>query len=173
MLSSLKPAHVRKARDPNAPTKYINFDLEDMAGAVRCIMWPKEFAQFGHLVEHDAIVVARASVDRRGGGDEANLIINEIIPVADLDARCTRGVMIRVDEQKHGAEALRQLHRISQSYPGDCELQLLLNLADGRRVALTNASMKVDVAPEFRQRVDELLTPGNVRLLTTRPDGSR
>jgi DNA polymerase-3 subunit alpha len=136
-------------------------------------MWPKEFAQFGHLVEHDAIVVARASVDRRGGGDEANLIINEIIPVADLDARCTRGVMIRVDEQKHGAEALRQLHRISQSYPGDCELQLLLNLADGRRVALTNASMKVDVAPEFRQRVDELLTPGNVRLLTTRPDGSR
>ncbi|MEM7317104.1 MAG: OB-fold nucleic acid binding domain-containing protein, partial [Planctomycetota bacterium] len=156
------------------PTKYINFDLEDMAGAVRCIMWPKEYAQYGHLVEHDAIVVARASVDRRGGGDEANLIINEIIPVADLDARCTRGVMIRVDEEKHGPEGLKQLHRLSESYPGDGELQLVLNLADGRKIALSNISMKVDVvAPEFRQRVDELLTPGNVRLLTTRPDGSR
>ena len=39
MLSSIKLAHVRKARAGSNATKYANFDLEDLSGAVRCMSW--------------------------------------------------------------------------------------------------------------------------------------
>ncbi len=61
------------------------------------------------------------------------------------------------------------MHEISRAYPGTAELQLLLNLADGQRVSLTSNKLKVEVVPEFRQRIDELLAPGNFRLLTSTP----
>ncbi len=102
MLSSIKTSHVRKVRENNPHTKYAMFDLEDLEGTVRCIVWPEEYAEFGELVSADAILVVRATVDRRGGGDEVNLIINELIPLADLDSRYTRGVVIRIDERLHG-----------------------------------------------------------------------
>ena len=58
------------------------FDLEDLQGAVRCILWPEQYAQFGHLVEADATLVVRGAVDRRPGSEESNLIVNELIPFA-------------------------------------------------------------------------------------------
>ncbi len=158
-----------RPRDPQAATKYVNFDLEDMDGAVRCILWPEDYVSYGDLVQPDAILVARAVVDRRGGGDEVNLIVNELIPLDQLDSRYTKGVLIRIDEDQHGAAGLKELHNIVESYPGDCELQLLLQLNDGKRVAMNTTSVKVDVVPEFRQRVDDLLTPGNFRLIMAKP----
>ncbi|MGI9519569.1 MAG: DNA polymerase III subunit alpha, partial [Pirellulaceae bacterium] len=37
MISSIKYSHVKRVRDADSPTKYVMFDLEDMAGSVRCI----------------------------------------------------------------------------------------------------------------------------------------
>ncbi len=170
MLSAIKTAHVRKARDPGESTKYVNFDLEDMEGAVRCILWPREYVDYGAFVQPDAILVARAVVDRRGGSDEVNLVVNELIPLDLLDARYTKGILVRVDEVQHGESALHELRKIIRNYPGDRDLQLLLQLADGRRVVIDSLGYKVDIVPELRQRIDDLLQPGNVRLLTDKPE---
>ena len=68
MVSSIKFAHTKNAR-PDAPTKYVNFDLEDMQGSIRCMLWPTGFAEMGDLVQADVILCIRGAVDRRGGGD--------------------------------------------------------------------------------------------------------
>ena len=57
MISAIKIAHIRKLRPGAVATKYANFDLEDMHGAVRCIIWPDEFLKFGELVKPDAILL--------------------------------------------------------------------------------------------------------------------
>ena len=168
MLSSIKFAHVKNAR-PDAPTKYANFDLEDMAGAIRSIIWPSEFAVSGEMVQPDAIVVVRGSIDRRGGGDEANLIVNELIPLDQLDTRYTSGIILRVDEERHGEGTLSRVREVVRAYPGSCELQLVLSLRDGGRVYLRSNKMRVQVNAELRQRIDELLGPGHFGLITTRP----
>jgi len=171
MLSAIKFSHVRKTRPGSNVTKYANFDLEDMAGTIRCIIWPDEFVVHGHLVQPDAILVARGTVDRRGGGDEANLIVSELIPLGGLASRYTRGVIVRVNEQKHGQDVLPQLHEILRGYPGSCELQVLLCLANGSRVSVRSDRIRVDVTPEMRRRVDDLLGPGNFKLLTAATGG--
>ena len=165
MISSVKTAHVRKARD-DGNTKYVNFDLEDLAGNVRCIMWPREYAAGGELVEQDAVLVARAVVDKRAGGDEVNLIVNELIPFEGLEARCTRGVLIRVSEATDGPDIMKRLNEVLRAYPGTCPLELMVELNDGRQVAMSAPKHRVEIRAELRQRIEELLGNGKFRLLT-------
>jgi len=168
MLAAIKHSHTKNPK-PGSPSRYAMFDLEDTAGIMRCIVWPEQFAQFGELVQPDAIVVVRGAVDKRPGSEEANLIVNEIIPLADLAARYTRGVKVRVLEEAHGQEKLEQLHEILRGYPGKCELQLVIWLSDGSRVDCKCDKCRVEVNAEMRSRVDDLLGPGNIRLLTSAP----
>ncbi|MFZ5831246.1 MAG: DNA polymerase III subunit alpha [Planctomycetota bacterium] len=168
MLAAIKLAHVKNPK-PGEPSKYAMFDLEDTAGIMRCILWPRDYVNYGHLVEPDAIVVVRGAIDKRPGSEEANFIINEIIPLSGLADRCTRGVMIRVVEDDLGPRKIELLHEILRGYPGDCELQLLLHLADGARVSCRCDSLKVAITEEMQSRVDRLLGPGNFRRITAPP----
>jgi DNA polymerase-3 subunit alpha len=168
MLSSIKLAHVRKVRPGATATKYANFDVEDMHGVVRCILWPDDFLKYGELVQPDAILLIRGVVDKRGG-DEANLIVNELIPMDQLDERYTSGVVIRVDQQIHGENILPQIREIVRGYPGNRDLELLLSLDDGSRVHLKSQGLKLEITAELKQRVEDLLGPGYYHLITTPP----
>ncbi len=171
MIASIKLAHTKNGR-PGAPTKYANFDLEDGDGIIRCICWPDGYEQYGHMIVGESVVVIRGALDRRGGGDEANLIVNEIIPVDDLDARYTKGVIITVDEAHHPQGVLRQVHEVVRGYPGKCELQLALRLRDGSQVFLRSHRVQVEVNSQLTSRVDDLLGPGHMRLITAKPEVS-
>jgi DNA polymerase-3 subunit alpha len=145
------------------------WDLEDFGGIVRCILWPEQFAEFGQLVKADAILAMRATIDRRPGSEEINLIVQELIPLEELSARFTSGVVIRLVESAHGAETLTGLREIVRGYPGTKPLRLRLELAAGGVVTLDCVESGVTLDPELRRRVDELLGPGNFRLLGAAP----
>jgi len=165
MLSSIKVAHTKKG------DKYANFDLEDMEGTIRCIAWPEQYTEFAELIQPDNVLVVSGRVDRRGG-DEANLIVNELVRLEHLDGRYTRGVCIRIHEQHHGLKILPRRKEILLAYPGSGELQMTLQLEDGRRVLIKSNQGGVDVCTEMRTRVDDLLGPGNFKLLTQTPKGN-
>jgi DNA polymerase-3 subunit alpha len=167
MISSIKLSHTRNSK-PGSPTKYANFDLEDVSSSIRCIVWPDNYEKFGHLIEADAVLVARGAVDK-SRGDEPNLIVNELIPIDDLDSRYTTGIRLRLDAERQGTEILPQIREILRGYPGRCELQIAVCLADGSIVHLKSQSMPVDVTPQLRTRIDDLLGPGNYRLITRVP----
>ncbi|MBN1394863.1 MAG: DNA polymerase III subunit alpha [Pirellulales bacterium] len=168
MISAIKFAHTKNPK-PGNPSRYAMFDLEDTEGLMRCIVWPEQFVRCEELIKADAIVAVRGAVDKRPGSQEANLIVNEIIALEDLPARCTRGVVIRLWENADGRRKLEQLHEILRRHPGNCELQLLLCLEDGRRVACKCGGMSVAVNEQMRDQVDRLLGPGNLRLVTAPP----
>jgi DNA polymerase-3 subunit alpha len=162
-LAALKFSQTKNPR-PDKPSKYVMFDLEDMSGIVRCILWPDDFVNHGHRVAADATLVVRGSIDRRG--EEVNLIVNELIPLEDLAGRFTRGMIVRVSETQHGERGLADLYEILRGYPGNCELQLVVCLADDSKVYLKSNRTRIELNPEMRSRVDSLLGPGNVKLLS-------
>ena len=174
MLSAIKFSNTKNPK-PGKPSRYAMFDLEDMENIVRCIIWPEQFAQFGELVKPDSILVIRGRIDRRGDGEDAinNVIVDELIPLSDLAGRYTRGILLRVREDELGEDGLKQLYEILRGYPGNCELQLLLCLSDGRRVPCRCQKPRVEVVPEMRSRVDAFLGEGNFRLLTTNGNGRK
>ncbi len=166
MLSAIKLSHTKNPR-PGSPSRYAMFDLEDMAGAMRCILWPDQFVHHGELVQPDAILVAIGTIDKRAGSDDANMIIDELVTLDDLASRFTRGVKIRLSETEHGQDGLEKLHEILRGYPGNGELQLIVFLEDGTRVPMTCKDMRLEINSQMRSRVEELLGPGNFKLLPT------
>ena len=110
------------------------------------------------------IVVARGAIDRRGGGDEANLIINEIVPLDQLDANFKGDILIRIDERQHGTDGLTNLREILRGYPGTIELNLNLGLEDGTSVELAVKVLKVEMNSELKSRVTDLLGDNALQL---------
>ena len=108
-------------------------------------------------------------IDKRPGSEEANLIINELLTLEELPARYTRGIRIRLIEQTHGQRGLEQLYEILRGYPGACEIQLKLDMADGRRVTFEICeSLKVEINPEMRRRVEDLIGPENFQVVPSK-----
>ncbi len=169
ILAALKFSHTKNPRPGQTQTKYVMFDLEDMQGIVRCILWPDQFATFGELVKPDAIMVVKGAVDRRPGSEETNLIVNELIPPEQMAQRCTTGVRILVDEQQHGEAGVEQLYEILRRYPGDGSVELIFNLSDGTRVRCECDDVRVTIDTEMKNRVADLLGPGNLRPITVTP----
>jgi DNA polymerase-3 subunit alpha len=164
MLAAIKFSNTKNPRPGSTHTKYAMWDLEDLDGVVRCILWPEQFAELGQLVKADAILAVRATIDRRPGAEEINLIVQELIPLDDLSARFSNGVLIRVREDTHGIDALTPLREIVRGYPGNKPLKLWLDLAEGGSVTLDCAKSAVAIDPELRRRVEELLGPGSFRV---------
>ena len=144
------------------------FDLEDMVGAIRCICWPTEFVKIGHMVQPDAILICRGTVDKRGG-DEANLIVNEIIPMEQLDGKYTTGVQVHIDEQKHGVEGLQTICEIVRGYPGSRDLELQIRLKDGTIATIASHKFRVDVDSELKRRIEDSMGRGSIQYKTEVP----
>jgi DNA polymerase III subunit alpha len=168
MISSIKFANTKSPK-PGQPSKYANFDLEDINGAIRCILWPKNFVDAGQFVEPDAIVLARGKIERRGTGDEANMLIDELIPFKSLDTRYTHGIRLRLDETRHDPQTIAKLREILRGYPGKQELLFAVQMADGEVVHLKTGKLKVEINAELRDRIDDCLGSGHYKLMMTRP----
>ncbi len=169
MIASIKLSNTKNPRPGSTNTRYAMFDLEDEQGTMRCILWPESYAQYGEQVLADSILIARGVIERRGGSEEANMIVNELIPLDQLDGRYTRGIEVRIAESPRGGEQLEQLHEIVRGYPGNCVLKISLTMDDGHQVGLTSQNIRVAVEPELRRRINELLGPGDSKVLVDRP----
>jgi DNA polymerase-3 subunit alpha len=167
MISSIKLANTRDPK-PGAPSRYANFDLEDMDGAVRCICWPNNYEQMAGFIQPESVVIMRATVEKRGE-DEVNLLANEIIPIDQADERFTAGLRIHIDQEKHSEEVVPKIHEILRGYPGNMEVSVFAGLETGEQVQIAVRRHRVSVTPELRGRLDDLLGPDSHRLLVTPP----
>ncbi len=163
VLSAVRFAHTKNPRRGQTETKYAMFDLEDLQGIVRCILWPEPFIHWGHLVETDAMLLVRGTVDRRPGSEEVNLIVSELIPLDEVAKRFTSRVRIQVEEENQGTKQLDSLHEILRHYPGDCDLELVLCLENGMQVRCQCEGLQVENSAEMQTRVGELLGPHRLK----------
>ncbi|MEM8947254.1 MAG: DNA polymerase III subunit alpha [Planctomycetota bacterium] len=169
MLAAIKFSHTKNPRPGQVHTKYAMWDLEDLDGIMRCILWPEQFAEYGHLVEPEAILCVIGKVDRRPGAEEVNLIVDKLLPLADMPKQFSRGMIIRVDEAKHGEQGLKQLREIVRGYPGSKRLRLRLDLRDGGQAWIDSSGKGIELNQELNNRIDQLLGPGNRMLEKAAP----
>jgi len=165
MITSIKYSNVKRVKDPGSPTRYVMFDLEDCDGAIRCIIWPTEFVSESVRVTPDAIVIVQGSLDRRGG-DEANLVISRVIPLDEAETMMTSGLAVRIDEGRHGTDAIRDIYEIVRGYPGSRRLEFRLQMKDGLVVRLKSNRIKIDINQQLCQRLEEYLGADSLDLLT-------
>ena len=163
LVAALKLSNTKQSRPGSTHTRYGMFDLEDMDGLVRSICWPEDYARLGEHLQTDAVVLVAGSVDRRAGSEETNLIVNEIVPIAEAWRLQPRSVTLKLTDGLHDAATLDRLAELVRRHQGKVSLRLVLDLADGSRVLLEADRDKVGWTPEFHRDLVALLGPGCVR----------
>jgi DNA polymerase-3 subunit alpha len=115
MIGAIKKAATKKP-SRNGHSKYVNFDLEDSGGVVRCIMWPDDFAREGELVEAEAIVLLKGRTDARGR--EPNIIVNKIYTLDAAEKEFTRQVTLKFRRGYHTDSDLQRARDVLGQFPG-------------------------------------------------------
>ncbi|MFG0294365.1 MAG: DNA polymerase III subunit alpha [Maioricimonas sp. JB045] len=123
MISSIKKAATKKP-SRNGNSRYVNFDLEDASGVVRCIMWPDDYARAGEKVVSDAIVIVKGRIDARGR--EPNLIVNKLLTLEEAEKTFTKQVAIKFRRGYHTEEDMRRVNDILSRHPGKTPVVLVL-----------------------------------------------
>ena len=163
LVAALKLSNTKQARPGSTHTRYGMFDLEDMDGLVRSICWPEDYARLGEHLQPDAVVIVAGAIDRRAGSEETNLIVNEIVPIAEAWKLQPRGVTVKLVEGQHDTATLERLAELVRRHPGKAPLRLVIDLTDGARILLDADRDKVAWGPEFHRDLVALLGPGCVR----------
>jgi DNA polymerase-3 subunit alpha len=163
LVSALKLSNTKQPRPGSTHTRYAMFDLEDMDGLVRTICWPEDYARLGDAIQPDAVILVAGSIDRRAGSEETNLVVNEIVPVAEAVRLPARSVTVRLAEGAHDAATLDRLAELVGRHPGPVPLRMVIDLADGTRVLLEADRHRVAWSPQLHAAVSALLGPGSVR----------
>jgi len=163
MVAALKLSNTKQPRPGSTHTRYAMFDLEDMDGLVRSICWPEDFARLDERIRADAVVLVAGSIDRRAGSEETNLIVNDVVPLAEAWNLPVRNLTVRLVEGSHDRDTLDRLAAIVSGHRGKVPLRLVLDTADGMRVLMEADRHAVTWSVGLHAALVDLLGPGSVR----------
>lgn len=124
MIGAMKPAATKKP-SRNGNSKYMNFDLEDSTGVVRCIMWPDDYATHGEKVKKDAIVLVRGRIDARSR--EPNIIINKLMTLEQAEKEYTKQVLVKFRRGFHNEHDMKRVRDLLLRHPGKTPVVLVID----------------------------------------------
>ena len=169
MIGSIKKAQTKKP-SRNGHSKYVNFDLEDPSGIVRCIMWPEDYNRLGDKVQPEAVVFLKGKVDRRSR--EPNLIVNQLLTVEEADKHFTTQIAINFKRGLHGEREMTRTKQILENHPGKTDVILIVDTPDQndpsqhfRFVLSTPSQFKVSCNADLQSSLNELLGSEHIQLI--------
>jgi len=136
------------------------FNLEDLEGMVRTIVFPGTFEKFPSLIKSDSLVFVKGRLDLRE--DRPKLVAGEIIPLPEIEERLAKSVHIELMIKGLDKQTLSDLKDALLAHPGDCSVYLHLVGPDGEVTALANGEIRVEPNKEMVNRVKELLGKGAI-----------
>jgi DNA polymerase-3 subunit alpha len=128
MISSIKKA-TTKNPSRNGNSKYVNFDLEDATGVVRCIMWPDDYAKEGEKIEPEAIVIVKGRIDARGR--EPNIICNKVMTLEEAEKEFTRQIALKFRNGYHTEADMQRVREILNRFPGKTPVVIIVETWEG------------------------------------------
>ena len=161
MIASVKKSATKKP-NRNGHTRYANFDLEDAAGVIRCIMWPEDYARLGDRLEPETICFVKGKVDRTRR--EPNLIVNQLLSIEEAEKEFTSVVAIKFQRGLHTEDDMRQVHDILRLFPGQTEVRVVVDSTNQedpntrlRYTMSTPSDLRVSCSAKLRAELGHVL----------------
>ena len=137
--------------------------LEDLAGTVELLVYPRAYERAGARIAEEAAVLVTGRVDL--GEESPKVIVSEVIPLAEAQQRYTTAMHISVylSDIEHGR--LEDLKRLLLSSGGTCPVILDFTAGTGERVLMRAGSQfRVTPSLDLVKGVEALLGESSVRL---------
>ena len=132
-------------------------ELEDLAGSIEVMVFPRTMTEHGHKLADDSIVVIRGRLDARE--DVPKLIAQEIDVFDSSQVAAAVPVRLNLPSHAHDPGTLDELKGLLAQHPGDCEVFLHL---DDRQVIRLPETFTVDTANGLVAELRVLLGPDAV-----------
>ena len=129
------------------------FQLEDTAGQLEVVVFPKTFEKIRHVLVSDEPILCRGKIKDEGEGEQHDwkLLLEDATPLAELREERTSKVEIHLDAGRVTREQIQSLRAVLLSARGSCETIVRLSI-DDRSETIVPLSPHYNVAP-----TDELL----------------
>jgi DNA polymerase-3 subunit alpha len=93
--------------------------LEDLSGFVELVVFPETYTQYSDLLNSEEALLVKGSLDI--GEDACKLLVNEVVPLKEVQTRMTRRVHFRLTTPGLDDRQLRSLKEIVTRYRGECD----------------------------------------------------
>ena len=154
MVRALRPTVTKSGRNPGQ--RMALFEIEDLSGRAKCVIFPRDFERAHEWLVEDRIVFVRGSVDT--SRDEPGLKVNDVYPVErGREILCTR-VVLKLDDTHCTDAALAQVAEVVRNHLGN--VPVFLSAPDERGgQALVRAGYAYGVSPgdAFDRKIRALL----------------
>jgi len=148
-----------------------SFLLEDLEGAVECLVFPETYKKAAGRLADDLVVLVRAKAEVLDEG-RPRLVASDVLPLDEAKLAEARYVTIRVPVSAWDRSKGERLRDILGAHRGDCPVTLELVRPGAYAVALApSAYYRVRPDGALREEVEGLLGPG--ALVLSRTAGAR
>ena len=161
MMVEVQYKNTKKARNGNS--RYLICKVEDLTGAVKCVMWPDDLVRCKDEVREDAVCFVRGVVDRTR--NEPELILSRILSVEQAQRELARGLYLLLKLGVHGPQHVDALAPILAQARGGCPVILTIRDRSGKDVVLRlGRDYAVNPAAYPHDELEALLGEGCVKL---------
>ncbi|MGE3805933.1 MAG: OB-fold nucleic acid binding domain-containing protein, partial [Gemmataceae bacterium] len=170
MLTQVRFQNTKRARNGNS--RYMRCTLVDLSGSAECVMWPDDFVQFKDEVAEDKICFVRGTVEKTR--EEPGLVLTKVLSVDQARKQLTRGLLLTLNQTRHGPEIIDRLADILQRSPGGCPVFLRIVDPAGKR-SLLKAGQFFSVNPGAvpTEELEMILGAGQVQFSGPNGGGRR
>ena len=160
MLTQLRFMNTKKARNGNS--RYARFKLEDLSGAVECVMWPDDYVRYKDLVVDDQTVrFVTATVERNR--EDASLVIQRVLTREQAQREWTTGMTLLFDLGQHRPDHVNAVAQILEKSPGKCPVFLFVRDSTGKELRLrTDEGHRINPARVPFEELETILGKGFV-----------
>jgi DNA polymerase-3 subunit alpha len=137
--------------------------LEDFTGKGECIVFSDPYQKFAPLLKPDAMIMAIGKGEP--SGDTLKVLVNEIIPMADVRERFAKSVHLRLDLGKVNENTVVELRSVIERHRGRC--MCYFDVAGGglpKNSLYLTRKHTIDPSDEFLAAARRLLGQSAVRL---------
>ncbi len=153
--------NTKKARNGNS--RFLICKVEDLTGAVKCVMWPDDLVRCKDEVREDAVCFVRGVVDRTR--NEPELILSRILSVEQAQRELARGLYLLLKIGVHGPQHVEALAPILARARGGCPVILTVRDRSGKDAVLRlGRDCAVNPAAYPHDELEALLGEGCVKL---------
>ena len=143
--------------------------LEDLEGAVDCILWPSALKALDDksersIIEEDSILAVTGKFERSDRGSQVLIEKLHSIDPKNAKPKQASALFIRIDERRYSQETMAQLSELFEKYPGAQPVTLFIEREDGRKF---RAQLPVQVncaSPELVDKLNDIVGEAAVEM---------
>jgi len=123
MVSSLRTVVAKGGRNPGKAMGIVT--LEDLAGRVEGILFPKQLPAYRAVLVPDAVVFLEGAVDRKR--EEPSLRVSRVVTADEATVSFAKALLVTI----RADSPIDELAALLRVYPGDCNVYLNVETTDG------------------------------------------